>query len=325
MTESPQKTLPESGEEREGLVLRSTGSWYEVRSGTDVIPSKVRGKFRLGDQDQTNPVVVGDQVTVRMNADGTGMIIEIHPRKNRLSRRAAGRRVGIEHVIAANIDRAWCVQSIRMPKINTGFIDRFLVMAEVEEIPAGIVLNKLDLMQEADEDAVQFIATLYASLGYPVVVTSAETGHGLDDLRGELKDRISLLSGPSGVGKSSLLNAIDPNLSLKTGAVGEKTRKGRHTTTFATLHEIEGGGYVVDTPGIREFGIWDLAPEDLSGFFVEMRPLLPECRFPSCTHDHEPGCVVKEAVERDEVTIERYESYLNILESLRLGEKDVGR
>jgi ribosome biogenesis GTPase / thiamine phosphate phosphatase len=321
------KDIPEDSAMRTdtGLVLRSTGSWYDVRVGEQVVHSKVRGRFRLEDHDQTNPVVVGDKVTIRRIDDGTGLITEIHKRKNRLSRRAAGRRVGMEQVIAANIDRAWCVQSIRMPKINTGFIDRFLVMAEVEDIPGGIILNKHDLMKDADRDAVHFIRDLYEELGYPVQFTSVPRKEGMEELRAQLNDRISLLAGPSGVGKSSLLNELHPSLSVKTGDVSAKTQKGRHTTTFATLYEIEGGGFVVDTPGIREFGIWDLSPEDLSSFFVEMRALLPECYYPSCTHDHEPDCAVKEAVERDEITIERYESYMNILKSLRLGEKDVGR
>lgn len=309
----------------EGTVIRATGSWYDVQAGDRVIPSKVRGRFRLEVTETTSPVVVGDRVTLRLNDDGTGLITEIHPRKNELKRRAAGRRIGMVHVIAANIDAAWVIQSIRQPKINPGFIDRFLVMAGVHDIPAGIVFNKLDLMKPADRDAVFFLRDLYAGLGYPVLMTSVKTGEGLDALAKALKGRVSVVSGPSGVGKSSLLNAIEPGLNLRIGDVSQKTQKGRHTTTYAALYPLSFGGFVVDTPGLREFGLVDLDPSDLGHYFVEFRPYLPACHFPNCTHDHEPGCAVKEAVERDEITPERYESYLNILHSLRLGEKDVGR
>lgn len=306
-------------------MIRSTGSWYDVQTQEGVVPSKIRGKFRLEHSDATNPVVVGDHVRIRMNQDGTGLILEIHPRKNVLSRRAAGRRVGKVHVIAANIDAAWVIQSIRLPKINPGFIDRFLVMAERNEIPAGIVFNKLDLMREADRDAVFFLRDLYRSLGYPVLLTSVVTGEGISDFVEALKGKTSVIMGPSGAGKSSLLNAIEPGLNLRIGQVSQKTKKGRHTTTYAALYPLSFGGFVADTPGLREFGLIDLEPSDLGHYFVEFRPYLSHCRFPNCTHDHEPGCAVKEAVERDDITIERYESYLNILHSLRLGAKDVGR
>ncbi|GIV61631.1 ribosome small subunit-dependent GTPase A [Rhodocaloribacter litoris] len=309
----------------EGLVIRATGSWYDVQAGEQVIPSKVRGRFRLEESETTSPVVVGDRVTIRLNEDGTGLITEIHPRRNELKRRAAGRRVGLVHVLAANIDAAWVVQSIRLPKINPGFIDRFLVMAERDELPAGIVFNKLDLMKPADRDAVFFLRDLYAGLGYPVLMTSVKTGEGLDAFAAALRGRVSVVAGPSGVGKSSLLNAVEPGLNLRIGEVSRKTKKGRHTTTYAALYPLSSGGFVVDTPGLREFGLVDLEPAELGHYFVEFRPFLPACHFPDCTHDHEPGCAVKEAVARDEITPERYESYLNILYSLHLGEKDVGR
>lgn len=309
----------------EGVVIRSTGSWYHVRVGDTIVPSKVRGKFRLADEDVTNPVAVGDRVTVRMNPDDTGFIIEIHDRKNQLSRRAAGRRVGREHVIVANIDCAWIIQSVKLPKPNPGFIDRVLVVAEAHEIDAGLVINKMDLMHQKDRSDIEELCALYTGLGYDVIPTSAESGDGVDELREALTGKTSVLTGPSGVGKSSLLNVIEPDLELKTKEVSEKTRKGRHTTTYASLFPLSEGGYIVDTPGIREFGVLNIEPWELSHFFVEFQSHLEECRFPTCTHDHEPDCGVKDAVDRGDISEQRYRSYLNILHSINLGERDVGR
>lgn len=318
MTEPPTTHTPD---EHRGLVVRSTGSWYDVRrdDGEDV-RARIRGKFRLEalEIDETNPLAVGDRVRLRMEDDGTGFITEIEPRENQLSRRAAGRKAAIrEHVIVTNVDRAWCVQSTFGPKVNPGFVDRFLVAAEAHHIPAGLVINKADLLdgEPRAQEAVAFWRELYEGLGYPVLLTSAETGRGVDAFRQQLAERVSVVSGPSGVGKSSLLNAVEPGLGLATSEVSEKTQKGRHTTTFATLLEAA-GGWVADTPGIREFGIWDMSPQDLGGYFVEFRPHIPHCRFPDCTHAHEPGCAVQEAVDRDEVTPERYGSYLAILETV---------
>ncbi len=309
----------------EGVVIRSTGSWYDVRAGDRTVPSKVRGKFRLMHDDATNPIAVGDRVTVRMNPDDTGLITEIHDRKNQLSRRAAGRRVGQEQVIVANVDFVWIIQSVRLPRPNPGFIDRVLVMAEAHEIEAGIVLNKIDLIRTKDKPFVTDLCALYADLGYPVLQTSAKTGEGIERLRDCLTGRTSVLMGPSGVGKSSLLNRIEPGLDLTTREVSEKTQKGRHTTTYASLYPLSDGGFIVDTPGIREYGVINIEPWELSHFFVEFKPHLEKCRFPTCTHDHEPECGVKEAVEKGLIREERYSSYLNILDSIRLGEKDVGR
>ena len=314
---------PAAPEVREGLVLRSTGSWYDVRSGDETVQARVRGKFRLEDRDVTNPVAVGDRVAMRMESDGTGLITELLPRHNKLSRRAAGRRAGREHVLVANVDAAWCVQAARLPSFNPGFVDRFLVMAEAYGVPAGVVINKADLIVREDHaEDIAYWQGLYEHLGYPVLLVSAETGEGVDDFRARLAGKISVVAGPSGVGKSTLLNAVEPDLALRTGAVSEKTRKGRHTTTFAELLPVA-GGYVADTPGIREYGIWDMEPEELSGYFVEMLPYLDDCKFSPCTHDHEPDCAVKEAVEHDEIAPERYLSYLNILASLQ--KEDVGR
>jgi ribosome biogenesis GTPase len=315
----------------EGVVVRSTGSWYSVRpdAGGPAVEARARGRFRLQseDIDETNPVAVGDRVVVRPENDGTGLITDILPRRNQLSRRAAGRRLGREHVIVANVDSAWVVQSTFLPKINPGFVDRFLVMAEAYHLDAGLIINKVDLLVDEPiaRDTLEFWSELYGSLGYPVLWTSARDGTGVDEFREALAHKTSAIAGPSGVGKSSLLNAVDPTLGIRIGEVSERTRKGRHTTTFATLHELGTGGFVVDTPGIREFGIWDMKPADLSGYFVEMRPFIGHCRYPNCTHDHEPGCAVGAAVDAGAISQERYASYLGILESLREGAADVGR
>lgn len=308
-----------------GTVIKSTGSWYEIQTLEEIIAAKVRGKFRLQDQVETNPIAVGDRVQFRKEADGTGLITERLPRQSKLSRRAAGRKASIEHVIVANVDKAWCVQSFKTPRFNAGFVDRFLVMAEIEGLEAGIVINKADLSDPDLDAEIGFWEALYTDIGYPVFKTSAATGQGLDDLRNAFKDQINVVSGPSGVGKSSLLNTLEPRLGLRTGEVSERTNKGKHTTTHATLLPLSFGGYVADTPGLREFGIYDLAASDLSGFFVEFRPYLDDCRYPNCTHDHEPQCAVKAAVTEEALSQERYNSYLNILYTLHLGQKDVGR
>lgn len=309
----------------DGLVVRTTGSWYDVASGGDVIPCKVRGRFRLEGGDETNPVVIGDRVRLRKGADGTGLIVQLHERSTVLVRRAAGRRVGVSHVIAANVDAAWVMQSVDLPRFNPGFVDRFLVMAGVHRIPAGIVINKSDLLDRRTGPPIRLWSDLYRGLGYPVLLTSARTGDGVGDLREALAGRISAVAGPSGVGKSTLLNAVDPGLGLRTGEVSSRTGKGTHTTTSASLHALEGGGYVADTPGLREFGLVELDPPHLSHYFTEMAPVLTACRYPNCTHDHEPGCAVIEAVDDGRISHERYASYLGMLRSLRLGEKDVGR
>jgi len=309
----------------DGVVIRSTGSWYDVQVRDRVVPSKMRGRFRLEEQEVTNPVAVGDRVTIRLNPDETGLITTIHDRKNKLSRRAAGRRIGLEQILVANVDMVWIIQAARLPRPNPGFIDRVLVTAEAHDIEAGLIFNKKDLVRKKDRAYLDFLQHLYGDLGYPVLATSARTGEGVDLLREALKDRTSVVTGPSGVGKSTLLNATEPGLDLRTGAVSAKTRKGRHTTAHAALFPLSDGGFVVDTPGIREFGVLDLEPWELSHHFRDFRPYLEHCRFPTCTHDHEPGCAVKEAVLDDALTEARYYSYLNILHSIRMGEKDVGR
>ncbi len=300
-----------------GIVIRTTGSWHEVRIGDGVIQARVRGKFRMQEEDVTNPVAVGDRVLLEKQADGTGWIVEIYPRENKLSRKAAGRKAGQEHIIVANVDAVWCVQAVRLPRFNPGFVDRVLVMAEAYHIPAGLIINKTDLATNPRKKTkIEDWAALYQLLGYPVIWTSVVDGQGIKDLANTLAGKTSVMTGPSGAGKSSLLNLLSPDLALKTGTVSKKTQRGRHTTTFAALHPVSYNGFVVDTPGIREFGIWDMEAAELGGYFVEFRPYLDQCRFQNCTHDHEPGCAIKVAVEAGEIAKARLQSYLNILWSL---------
>jgi ribosome biogenesis GTPase len=209
---------------------------------------------------------------------------------------------------------------VRLPRLNPGFIDRFFVSADMHDIPAGLIINKIDLLDMEERAAVMNVQNMYADLGYPVVVTSATEPTGIDRLRDGLRDQVSVVAGPSGAGKSSLLNVLEPGLDVETGEVSAKTRKGTHTTTHAELYPLSFGGYIVDTPGIREFGIQQLHPADLAHFFVEFIPFLDDCKFPDCTHDHEPGCAVKDAVDRGDIHRRRYESYLNILHSLQADE-----
>jgi ribosome biogenesis GTPase len=306
----------------EGVVTRSTGSWYDVRVGDRTISSRVRGKFRLTRQNVTNPVAVGDRVTIRYNeGDDTGFITEIHERTNKLSRRAAGHRQGQEHVMVANVDRVWIVQSVELPPLNPAFVDRLLVAAAVHDLPAGIILNKMDLLTDATRPAVMDFHLRYDDLGVPVLPTSATEEYGIERIESVLQDQVSVVTGPSGTGKSSLLNAIEPGLDVETGEVSESTHKGTHTTTHAELHPLSVGGYLVDTPGIREFGVREVHPKDLAHYMPDLAPYVNECQFPDCTHDHEPGCAVKEAVERGDVHPARYDSYLRILESLQAEEE----
>lgn len=313
----------------EGLVLRSTGSRHEVLTEEGVVSCTIRGKFRLQEEDATNPVVIGDRVVIQVNPDGSGVIVERQERHGKLSRRAAGRKVGKEHVIIANLDKAWVVQSVRKPRMNPGFIDRFLVMAEYRGIEAGIIINKTDLMDAKAEDYIGFFVEMYAGMGYDMMFTSVKDGDGIDELRESMSKGIHVLVGPSGVGKSSLLNGLNADLGLRTGGISEATQKGKHTTTYAELIAIgdmhPDAGFIGDTPGLREFGLVEIEAADLAHCFVEFRQNLGHCRFPNCTHDHEPGCHIKDLVEEDVIPVERYESYINMLRSIQLGDQDVGR
>ena len=316
---------PRSESVVEGVVVRSTGRWVHVKTCDRVLRSRVRGRFRLQERGPTNPVAVGDRVSMRIGKDGTGYITRVHDRDNHLSRRAAGRHADRRQVLVSNVDAVWVVQSVVLPRPNPGLIDRILVTAEAQEIKAGIVLNKMDLADVTRRSKMRTLQHRYVRLGYAVFPTSAVTGEGLEQFHAALADRISIFMGPSGTGKSTLLNALEPGLALRTGRVSQKTRKGRHTTANAELFLLSTGGGVVDTPGVREFGLLQVEPWELSHHFPEFRNYLNHCRFPACTHSHEPDCRVKLAYRNRAITRDRYNSYLNILHSISIGEADIGR
>jgi ribosome biogenesis GTPase len=298
---------------KQGRVIKSTGSWYQValESG-DHINVRIPGKFRLNIKEQTNPLAVGDIVEIEEVEDGTGIITSIKDRFNKITRKATHGRRG-EHIIAANIDQAFVIQSIRNPAYKTGFIDRFLVTCEAYDIPPFIVINKMDLAKSKDLEQLEKVREVYESLEYPFVTCSIIDKNSIDVIANLLKDKISLFIGPSGVGKTSILNAIDPEINRAVGLVSEYSKKGKHTTTFAELVPLRYGGYLVDTPGIREFGLVNIEPREVALLFPEIEEKQHDCKFYNCTHIHEPGCAVKEAVKHGDIAESRYKSYKNMI------------
>lgn len=298
-----------------GLVIKNTGSWYLVRTddGSEV-NCKIKGNFRLKGIRTTNPVAVGDRVSIIPNEDGTAFINGIAPRRNYIIRRASNLSKEA-HIIAANLDQALLVVSLVHPVTSTTFIDRFLATAEAYRVPAVLVINKIDLMDDDDSrEYLDAVSYLYRSIGYTVVPISAKTGEGLDDLRGLLDGKVSLLSGNSGVGKSSLINDLIPGLELRTAEISATHDTGMHTTTFSEMFQLPGGGYLIDTPGIKGFGTIDFDRNEVAHFFPEIFRCSADCRYGDCTHTHEPGCAVREALERNLIAQSRYASYLSILE-----------
>ncbi len=297
----------------EGLVVRTESGFHRVLSGDRLIVARTPKKFNSrGDRTTTTLVVIGDHVRVRSVDEETAVIEEILPRRNELVRGAAGGSRFLD-VIAANLDQIMPVHSLTEPDFNAARLDRFLLIGEAAEIPVVIVLNKEDLVpdQFAEE-----IAGIYGRIGYPVILTSAKDGRGVDRLRETLSGKISALVGPSGVGKSTLLNRVQPGLQLRTGEVSDATGKGRHTTTTAELIPLHGGGFVADTPGLRELTIRDVAPEELEWLFPEFRPYLGRCKFNNCSHREEIGCAVAQAMESGAIDPSRYASYRRVYEDL---------
>lgn len=303
-----------------GLVIRNTGSWYIVKDFADgsEIPCKIKGNFRLKGIRTTNPVAVGDRVTVSINDDRTGFITAIEPRRNYIIRKASNLSKEA-HILGANLDAAMLVISLAHPNTSTTFIDRFLATAEAYRVNAVIVINKTDLLTEPeDRELLEAVAYLYRSIGYTVLELSAKTGEGLDNLRDILTGKTTLISGNSGVGKTSIINALIPGLDLKTAEISDIHDTGMHTTTFSEMFPLPGhdGGWIIDTPGVRGFGTIEMKREEISHYFPEIFRIGRGCRYSDCTHTHEPHCAVRQALEENLISQSRYNSYISILEDV---------
>lgn len=305
-----------------GIVIRNTGAHYVVApdDGSPEVNCKIKGNFRIKGIRTTNPVAVGDHVTVGEPApDGTAFITAITPRRNYIIRRASNLSKE-SHIIAANLDRALLVATLAHPTTSTNFIDRFLATASAYDVPAILVLNKVDLLtDDEDRELLDAVAYLYRSIGYEVAVVSAKTGEGLDKLRELLHDKITLVSGNSGVGKSTLINELIPGLDLRTAEISAVHDQGMHTTTFSELFRLPGGGAIIDTPGVRGFGTIDFDKYEVAHYFPDLFAESKHCRFGNCTHTHEPGCAVLEAIEEGRIAQSRYASYLSILDDANEG------
>ena len=296
-----------------GLVIRNTGSWYTVLTDDgQTVESKIKGNFRLRDIRSTNPVAVGDHVSIVRNQEGTAFINEIDDRRNYIVRKSPNLSKQ-SHIIAANVDQALLIVTVNYPETSTTFIDRFLASAEAYRIPVVLVFNKTDLLDEQELHIQEMMVTLYEQIGYTCVQVSAVTGLGIDQLKSLLKDKISLFSGNSGVGKSTLLNLLIPGLKLRTAQISEAHNTGMHTTTFSEMLRMPDGGWAIDTPGVKGFGAYDMEPEEICGYFKEIFHFSHDCRFRNCTHTHEPGCAVLKAVEEHLIAQSRYNSYVSML------------
>ena len=309
----------------EATVVKHTGSHYMLAQLPDwnLFPAVLRGKIRLKGSTATNPVAVGDKVTFEADVpedsidnitlENPAAITAVHQRKNYIIRKSTNLSRQ-SHIIAANLDRAFIIATIDYPEVKLPFLDRILVTCEVYNIPVTIVLNKVDLYRESHAEMLEAFHEIYEGAGYPIIEVSALTGEGVDVLREACKGHVSLFSGVSGVGKSSLIKALDPSLDPKVGEISDVHLQGKHTTTFYEMYSLASGGFIVDTPGLRGFGLVDLKKEEIALYFPEMLRVSENCRFAPCTHTHEPGCAVKEAVEAGEISYDRYSSYLGMLD-----------
>jgi len=302
-----------------GLVIKNTGSWYAVRTDCgQLIDCKVKGSFRLKDIRSTNPVVIGDRVEIEINTEGTAFIKAIAPRRNYMIRRATNLSKQ-SHILAANIDLAMLVVTVNYPATTTVFIDRLLATAEAYQIPARIVFNKIDRLDKDELEYLNGLIHLYTTIGYPCSAICALSGEGVEELKQFLTNQVTLLSGHSGVGKSTLINRILPDVNLKTAEISEYHRKGMHTTTFSEMIPLPDGGYLIDTPGIKGFGTIEMEGVEVAHYFREIFEISAGCKFYNCTHHHEPGCAVLEALKKNYISESRYKSYLNILEDKESG------
>lgn len=302
-----------------GLVIRNTGSWYTVKTDDgSLIECKIKGNFRLKGIRSTNPVAVGDRVNIVRNVEGTAFITDIGDRSNYIIRKSPNLSKQ-SHIIAANIDQAFLIVTVNHPQTSTTFIDRFLASAEAYRIPVILVFNKIDILSPEDVEYQKMMVHLYETIGYECLSVSAFDNSIIECFRPLLENKITLFSGNSGVGKSTLLNTLIPGLNLRTSEISEAHDTGMHTTTFSEMLPLHYGGWVIDTPGIKGFGTFDMEPEEICGYFKEIFKYSKDCRFRNCTHTHEPGCAVRKAVEEHYISESRYNSYLSMLEDKNEG------
>lgn len=300
-----------------GIVYKSTGSWYSVKDTEgNMYNARIKGVFKIDDITSTNPIAVGDEVDIEMeSASDAAVITEMHDRRNYINRQSP-RSKHQHHIVAANLDQSLLIATLKEPRTSQGFIDRFLVACEAYHVPAIIAFNKSDLYRKKEMQKYEDLKEMYENVGYKVALCSTKDQSGLEEVRSLLKDKITLLSGHSGVGKSSFINYLLPHLNLKTQDVSGWSGKGIHTTTFAEMFDLPFGGQIIDTPGMREFGLVDISRQELSHYFPEMRQLLQDCQFNNCLHLEEPGCAIKKALEEGRIYPERYFSYCNIFDSI---------
>lgn len=302
-----------------GMVIKNTGSWYTVLTdGGSTVDCKIKGNFRLKGIRSTNPVAVGDRVEIIRNQEGTAFITSICDRKNYIIRKSSNLSKQ-SHIIAANVDQAFLIVTVDYPQTSTTFIDRFLASAEAYNVPVTIIFNKVDLFKGDEERYLDMMVNLYETVGYTCLKVSAETEEGLQQLLSLLEGKITLFSGNSGVGKSTLLNKIVPGAELRTAEISDAHNTGMHTTTFSEMLSLGDGGWVIDTPGIKGFGTFNMEPEEICGYFKEIFRFSKDCRFSNCTHTHEPGCAVRQAVEDHYIAQSRYASYLSMLDDKEEG------
>lgn len=304
----------------QGTVIKSSGSVYGVRAVDGAfVECRVKGNFRLKGIRSTNPVAVGDHVKFDVRPDGTAYIVDILERRNYIVRKASNLSKQ-SHILAANLDLCFLIVTISHPATATTFIDRFLAAAEAYRVPVVLVFNKTDLYSDCEREELDYLTALYSSIGYKCLHTSATDGRGIEALKETMRGKVSLLAGNSGVGKSSLVNAVAPEIAARVGEISKTHDTGMHTTTYTEMFEFMPGSYIVDTPGVKGFGTFDMETEEISHYFVEFFELSKDCRYGNCTHTHEPGCAVLEALERGEIAPSRYQSYLSMLE-----DKDEGK